>query len=190
MQDMFAFDDLDPIGHSRSPTPAVAVSAIENTQRILPTQCLTRRLLGDPFENEEPYETSDINYFARNEPQMMFTNRLDPSKKLCNFTGSRLFTKITDVFFEQLKTDLLAYKENQPSSLQHSITENDVILLMKRQRFLTDTSTIQSLASRYLSKSYCDRMLQSVAANNRIRPAGGVKYSQENEFLQFIEEDD
>ncbi|OBZ86159.1 hypothetical protein A0J61_05790 [Choanephora cucurbitarum] len=160
----------------------------DTSHRISPTDCLTRRLLGDPFENQGSYEESDINYFTKSEVEMMFRNRLDPSKKLRNFTNTRLFSKITDLFFEHIKTDLLAYKQNQPASYQHIITENDVILLMKRQRFLTDTSNIQSLASRYLSKTYCDRMLESVAANNRIRPADGIHYDHQNQFLPFDDE--
>ncbi|CEP07104.1 hypothetical protein [Parasitella parasitica] len=66
--------------------------------------------------------------------------------------------------------DLKAYKANQPPYLQEEITEDDMILLMKRQRIITDKQSIEATIHKYLPKEYADLACQSALANNRLYP--------------------
>lgn len=67
--------------------------------------------------------------------------------------------------------DLKSYKENQPEDLQDEITPEDMILLMKRQKIITDKQSLEAVAHKYLPKEYSDLVSQSALAYNRLYPA-------------------
>ncbi|KAL9547296.1 hypothetical protein MBANPS3_006226 [Mucor bainieri] len=81
------------------------------------------------------------------------------------------YAQLRDLFFEQMVDDLKSYKESQPEDLQDEITPEDMILLMKRQKIITDKQSLEAVAHKYLPKEYSDIVSQSALAYNRLYPA-------------------
>ncbi|KAI8048937.1 uncharacterized protein B0P05DRAFT_564071 [Gilbertella persicaria] len=100
--------------------------------RVNAGNCLSRKLVQAPYDARFFHDTYGPSMLTNKEIGKLFKNRLDPSKKIRSTCERRIFTKIVDLFFEQVRQDLSAYKQNQPAYLQDTIQENDVILLMKR----------------------------------------------------------
>lgn len=98
----------------------------------------------------------------------LFTSFLGFDKRIT--MASKHYSKITDLFFEQMADDLNNYKANQPERLQDEITEDDILLLMKRQRIVTEKQSIESVIHKYLPKEYYDITCQSAIAYNRLYP--------------------
>ncbi|KAI8644432.1 hypothetical protein BD408DRAFT_413429 [Parasitella parasitica] len=98
----------------------------------------------------------------------IFDRYLGLDKK--DFTAARYFQEISDLFFEQMVDDLKSYKANQPPYLRDEITEDDIILLMKRQKIITDKQSIEATIHKYLPKEYADLACQSALANNHLYP--------------------
>lgn len=99
------------------------------------------------------------------------------------------YSEITDLFFEQMVDDLKNYKANQPSYLQNVISREDVLLLMKRQKVVTEKQSIEALAYKYLPKEYSDLICESALAFNQLyppaddvnnQPSSKVYYSGDN----------
>lgn len=81
------------------------------------------------------------------------------------------YAQMRSLFFAQMMDDLKRYKENQPENLQNEITPEDMILLMKRQKIITDKQSLEAVAHKYLPKEYSDLVSQSALAYNRLYPA-------------------
>lgn len=81
------------------------------------------------------------------------------------------YAQLRSLFFEQMLDDLKSYKESQPEDLQDEITPEDMILLMRRQKIITDKQSLEAVAHKYLPKEYSDLVSQSALAYNRLYPA-------------------
>ncbi|KAI9468982.1 MAG: hypothetical protein EXX96DRAFT_590006 [Benjaminiella poitrasii] len=105
----------------------------------------------------------------------IFDSRLNHEKN--TRVGAHHFQKITTLFFDQLVDDLLSYKNNQSEEDQDEITDKDLILLMQRQRFITDKLSLDALAHKFLPREYSELVCQSALAYNELYPTSDQEFS-------------
>ncbi|KAL1837066.1 hypothetical protein VTJ49DRAFT_4318 [Mycothermus thermophilus] len=84
----------------------------------------------------------------------------------------RAIMQASDWFFEQLGDDLAAYADHAG---RKTIDESDVLTLMKRQRQISPSTTLFSLAQRHLPRELLQelRMPSPIVPKKRRKPKGG-----------------
>ncbi|KAK4519274.1 uncharacterized protein ATC70_009506 [Mucor velutinosus] len=127
---------------------------------------------GDSFISKlmDKLPTSGLNVIPTAQVKSLFDGYLGLSKLISMPVGH--YAQLRSLFFEQMLDDLKSYKESQPEDLQDEITPEDMILLMKRQKIITDRQSLEAVAHKYLPKEYSDFVSQSALAYNRLYPAG------------------
>ncbi|GAN07354.1 hypothetical protein MAM1_0158c06851 [Mucor ambiguus] len=126
---------------------------------------------GDSFISKlmDKPPTSGLNAISTAQVKSLFDGYLGFNKLISMPVGR--YAQLRSLFFKQMLDDLKSYKENQPDDLQDEITPEDMILLMKRQKNITDRQSLEAVAHKYLPKEYSDLISQSALAYNRLYPA-------------------
>ncbi|KAI7904608.1 uncharacterized protein BX663DRAFT_502948 [Cokeromyces recurvatus] len=146
---------------------------IESRKRmIVPGDSFIRKLLNDTIE-----PSRDI--LTNTKVKQLFDSRLNHEKN--TRVGAHHFQKITTLFFNQLVDDLLSYKNNQAAEDQDEISDKDMILLMQRQRLISDKSSLEALAHKFLPREYSDLVCQSALAYNQLYPSSDQELSGDDE---------
>lgn len=90
----------------------------------------------------------------------------------------------TSQYTEQLLGDLTAYKNHRIATADNPYTEekgptaDDMILLMKRQGLINDSTDLMQLARKYLPREFWEQLTQVACANNMLYPNPHTKRSK------------
>ncbi|RCH85867.1 hypothetical protein CU097_008919 [Rhizopus azygosporus] len=144
------------------PLDGLSVSTVRRrtTTRINPEHSFARRKIFDTASINIPAKDDAI---RRQHVKKIFTNKIANNKRVpCNVST---FAMITDLFCDQLVDDLQAYKQNSPEN-PDEVTAEDMILLMRRQRMLSDKASLESLIYKHLPREYWDDLIVSALADN------------------------
>ncbi|KAI8993583.1 hypothetical protein BDB01DRAFT_334017 [Pilobolus umbonatus] len=105
--------------------------------------------------------------YVRQSVRKAFSAKLDFKKSLSCHPDE--FGKIASLFYDQLTDDLMTYKKHSDEH-QDEITEEDILLLMQRQRLIHSKSSLESLAHECLPREYWDLLCVSALAENILYP--------------------
>ncbi|KAG2227794.1 hypothetical protein INT45_002032 [Circinella minor] len=86
----------------------------------------------------------------------------------CKVNVGNKLQELSEIFFDQMADDLVAYAKH---SNEETITREDMELLLKRQGIVDNkTTTVESLAHKYLSREQWDKVIVSARAYNTLYP--------------------
>ncbi|KAI8377596.1 uncharacterized protein BYT42DRAFT_546264 [Radiomyces spectabilis] len=169
MENVGSVDISDMIMEESSATAAKRpmTREIRSEPRIKPGDTFVRR------RRKENSEREDTNSAARSGPGIglplalrngLFATYTDG---LLDASGKAKLSEVTELFFEQLADDLNTYSNHAG---RDEILFEDMILLMQRQKFITDKVSLESLAHENLPRELWDKLCVSAVANNNLYP--------------------
>ncbi|KAI9272561.1 hypothetical protein BY458DRAFT_489538 [Sporodiniella umbellata] len=158
-----------------------AVTPIRINQRIPSENNFARKRI---FQATGEKILSKDDAFDRHHVKQVFTNKIAMSKRVSCNMGT--FAMVADVFCDQLVNDLLAYKakkgKDQEGNSQNEsddgggesgdddnddeVNMEDIMLLMRRQRVLSEQNSLESLIYKHLPRELWDDLAISALADN------------------------
>ncbi|KAI9351710.1 hypothetical protein BD770DRAFT_412892 [Pilaira anomala] len=109
-------------------------------------------------------------------PSKLFKNKMAVDVKVT--VADKTIRQASDKFFSQLIRQMKAYK-NKSTTDQSSFTDHDMISFMKRQRIISEKTTVEQLACKYLSRELYDEICVSAQDQNILYPQLSAKAQEQ-----------